>query len=147
MHIRLLILCSLVAVHACGAQERRERAGEVTREVRAEPAIALGLRSADAAVRAAAQAVAAGTPWIATLRVAPALAEPARRTPEARLVAARAAAGWEGWSEVERQLAGQPWLGELAAGEGHVLLARAALARGADSAALPHAEAAARAPV
>ena len=145
MHQRLFLILCVGALPACDAQQPRETNGEVTRERRAEPAIVLGLRSTDADVRAAARAVAEGTPWLGTMRIAAALADPVRRTPEARLVAARAAAGWEGWTEVERQLAGEPWIGELAGGEAHALLARSAMAREADTLALRHAESAVRA--
>jgi len=141
MHSRLLTILLFASATACDGQSG-ELSGEVTRTARAEPAVALGLHSSDSAVRRAAEAVAAGSPWIGTTRIAPALADEARRTPEARLVAARAAAGWEGWSEVERQIGGQPWLDTLAAGEGRVLLARAALAGGKPGDAARHAAAA-----
>jgi soluble lytic murein transglycosylase len=61
------------------------------------------------------------------------LRDPARRTPAALLLGARAAAGWEGWSEVDRLLRGQPWLATEFAGAGYELLARSALERGTDT--------------
>lgn len=42
-----------------------------------------------------------GHPWRATRLVAPVLRDSRQRTPAALLVAARAAAGWGGWQEVE----------------------------------------------
>ena len=89
--------------------------------------------------------IAAGRPWRATLLLSPALGdagEPA--SPALRFMAASAAAGWGGWSHVERHLAGAAWLDTLFDGEGHVLLARAALASAwspgtRDSSALAHA--------
>ncbi|HWJ20813.1 MAG TPA: transglycosylase SLT domain-containing protein, partial [Gemmatimonadaceae bacterium] len=61
------------------------------------------------------------------------LADSTRRTPEATYLAAAAAAGWEGWSEVERLLAGASWADSLFGGEPRVLLVRAALAQHRDS--------------
>jgi soluble lytic murein transglycosylase len=72
----------------------------------------------------------------------PVLRDPARRTPEAVLLAATAASRWGGWSEVDRLLAGEPWIDALFGGEGRVLLARAAVEQGRDSAAVSHARAA-----
>jgi soluble lytic murein transglycosylase len=52
------------------------------------------------------------------------------------MVAARAAAGWDGWPEVDKLLAKEKWLDTQFAGEGRELLARSALERNADTAAL-----------
>lgn len=91
----------------------------------------------DSIPAAASAALRAGEPWRATRIVAPLLDRPGTRTPEVVLLAARAAAGWEGWETVTRLLAGQPWLdGDDAAGR--ALLARALLER-ADAAAAGHA--------
>jgi soluble lytic murein transglycosylase len=51
-----------------------------------------------------------------------------------------AAAAWGGWSRVERELSAASWLDSSFDGLGRELLARAALARGADSLARAHAE-------
>ena len=51
-----------------------------------------------------------------------------------------AAANWGGWDRVDRELAAVPWIDSMFAGRGRELLARAALARGADSLAQVHAE-------
>jgi len=89
--------------------------------------------AADTTLAAAQRALQAGHPWRATRLLAPVLRDPARRTPAAVLLAARAAAGWEGWSEVDRLLRGQPWLATEFAGAGYELLARSALEHGADT--------------
>lgn len=89
----------------------------------------------------AAAALAEGRPWRATLLLEPIVRDSATRTPAAVLLAARAAAGWEGWRRVERLLGGEPaWLDSLDGGLGRELLARAALDRRADSTAIGHAE-------
>ncbi len=92
-------------------------------------------RSTDPAVREARAAIAGGRPFLATQLLAPALDDTARRTPEVELLAAQAAAAWDGWSEVRRLLSRAGWLDGRFDGEGHELLARAALAEGWDEAA------------
>jgi soluble lytic murein transglycosylase len=89
--------------------------------------------AADTTLAAAERALASGHAWQATRLLAPVLRDPARRTPAALLLAARAAAGWDGWSEVDRLLRGQPWLGTEFDGAGYELLARSALQRGSDT--------------
>ncbi|MEO8334827.1 MAG: lytic transglycosylase domain-containing protein [bacterium] len=79
-----------------------------------------------------------GHAWRATALLASRLTTPATATPELRLTGARAAAGWEGWTEVDRVLRDAPWLDSQFGGEGRELLARSALERGAD--ALPDAQ-------
>ena len=86
------------------------------------PAEPLALR-ADSLVRA-------GRGWRATLLLAPSVKTPASASPAVRLVAARAAAAWQGWAEVDRLLHGAPWLDSDLDGEGRELLARSALERG-----------------
>ena len=103
-------------------------------------------RSTDPAARAAATALAERRPWRATRELAPALADSARRTPEILLLAATAASEWGGWDRVTRLLDGAPWVDTLAGGRGRTLLALAALARNADSAALAHTRVAAQLP-
>ena len=102
-------------------------------------------QAADSAIGAAREAIARGLSWRASLLLGPVLADPARRTPEALILAARAASGWEGWAEVERLIGDAPWLDSAFDGEGRALLARAALARRADSTAAAHAALAVRA--
>lgn len=77
--------------------------------------------------------VRAGRPWKATALLATRLRTPASASPELRLAGARAAAGWEGWSEVDRLLRDAPWLDSQFGGEGRELLARATLERGQDA--------------
>ncbi|HEX8849023.1 MAG TPA: transglycosylase SLT domain-containing protein [Gemmatimonadaceae bacterium] len=99
------------------------------------------VRTSDSTVVAACDALAQGRPWRASRTLVPVLDDPARRTPDAVLLAAAAAAEWTGWKEVDDLLADQPWIDTLQAGRGRVLLARAALEMGADSLARVHAEA------
>lgn len=87
-------------------------------------------------LRDAADALAAGRPWRATELLTPILRDPSRRTPEALLLAARAAAAWHGWSEVERLLQGERWLDSAFDGRARALLARALLEQHDDSSAL-----------
>ncbi len=81
----------------------------------------------DSVVESARRALTAGHPWTATTLLAPVLTDPRRRTPDAILLAARAAAGWGGWSEVDRLLSTETWIDSGADGEGRELLARSAL--------------------
>lgn len=130
-----------LASAACQQGDRRESAGEVVAIVPLRPA---PVTSFDEDVRAAQDELTEGHAWFATRRVTPALLEPVRRTPEAVLVAARAAAAWGGWDEVQKLLADEPWLGSRFSGEGHELLARRALEHSDAAAARAHAEAALR---
>jgi soluble lytic murein transglycosylase len=87
----------------------------------------------------AATALERGRPWEASRLIAAILADSARRTPDALMLAATAASQWGGWPEVTRLLSGEPWVDSAFDGRGRQLLARAALEQGADSAALAHA--------
>ena len=87
----------------------------------------------DTTLGAAEHALNDGHAWRATRLLWPLLQNQTRRTPAAVLLAARAAAGWEGWTEVDRLLRNEPWLGTQFAGAGYELLARAALERGVDT--------------
>lgn len=73
-------------------------------------------------------AIAAGQPWRATQLLTPVLASPATRTPEVVMLAARAAAGWEGWALVRRLLEPAIWIDSQFDRLGRRLLAEAALA-------------------
>ena len=95
--------------------------------------------SADSVIADAATALARGRPWQASRLIAVLLADSARRTPDALMLAATAASRWGGWREVTQLLDGQPWLDTAYEARGRRLLARAALEQGADSAALTHA--------
>jgi soluble lytic murein transglycosylase len=133
----LLLALSLVA---CSSSHEASAAGDVSsvgsREL--ENAIAQSdvLRTAQALIDS-------GHPWRATQALARTHRDGRQRTPAALIVAARAAAGWDGWSEVDKLLARQPWLDSSFDGEGRELLARSALERGVDTAALTQARAAA----
>ena len=116
---------------ACSVGCSDRRPVDLQQSVSAADSVAI--RPADPTLRAAADAINAGHPWQATQLLAPVLADSARRTPEATYLAAAAAAGWEGWSEVERLLAGAPWADSLFGGEPRVLLVRSALALRRDS--------------
>src|SRR5688572_6561145 len=131
----------LASAAACQQGERRESAGDVAATVPMRPT---PVSSFDDDVRAAQSELAEGRGWFATRRVAPALKDSVRRTPEAVLVAARAAAAWAGWDEVQKLLVDEPWLASRFSGEGHELLARSALERNDASGARTHAEAALR---
>src|SRR5260221_10585 len=79
---------------------------------------------ADSIVQRADSLVRAGSRWRLTLALRPFLSRPNPASPEARLVGARAAAAWDGWSEVQRLLLGAPWLDRQLGGEGRELVAR-----------------------
>lgn len=87
----------------------------------------------DALAAQADSLVRAGRPWRATTLLAARLAAPEAASAEMRLAGARAAAGWDGWTEVDRVLRGAPWLDTQFGGEGRELLARSALERGVDA--------------
>ena len=93
-------------------------------------AAAAAERSPDHAVSEAAAALAVGQAWRATRLVAPALADSARRTPEALYLAATAAGEWGGWREARDLLDGREWLDTLYQAGGRALLARASLELG-----------------
>ncbi|HEY7235167.1 MAG TPA: tetratricopeptide repeat protein, partial [Gemmatimonadaceae bacterium] len=128
-HLRSLGIVGLAliinaAFAACRHSSAEDASGEVS----------LSRETAkDTTLAAAERALQAGHAWRATRLLAPVLRNSARRTPAAELLAARAAAGWQGWSEVDRLLRGQPWLGTQFGGAGYELLARSALERGTDT--------------
>jgi soluble lytic murein transglycosylase len=133
---------AMTLVIACGSDSRRNSAnGDVTRGGREWPDLAAAIARSEELKRAS-TALENGHPWRATVALAPVLRDATRRTPAAVLLAARAAAGWDGWAEVDRLLANAAWIDASFGAEGRELLARAALARTADSVALAHATAA-----
>ena len=83
--------------------------------------------AAQSPLDSAATALARGQGWRATQLLAPLLNASATRTPDVVILAARAAASWEGWATVRKLLEGQPWLDERFDGLGHRLLAEADL--------------------
>ncbi|MEO5800100.1 MAG: transglycosylase SLT domain-containing protein [Gemmatimonadales bacterium] len=81
-----------------------------------------------------------GQPWRATQLLAPILSSTDGRTPEAVILGARAAAGWEGWSVVRRLLEPAPWIDNQFDRLGRRLLAEAALAEQRNAQALGYAQ-------
>jgi peptidoglycan lytic transglycosylase len=98
--------------------------------------------STDPAYEEAARALSEHRPWRARQTLAPALADPARRTPEVVLLAADVAVASDRWMEVSLLLSGEEWIDTLFDARARLLLARAALTRGAATTALRHARAA-----
>ena len=135
LRVWLLTLCAV----ACDRPKAADASSEIvaTRDASLPAEIA-----ADSTLVLADQAIRAGHPWRATVLLAPVLRNPARRTPAAVLLAARAAAGWGGWEEVARLLAGESWLDQRYNGEARELLARSALERHDDTVAVANAAAA-----
>lgn len=89
-----------------------------------EPAHALQRTTLVVAAARAESLLESGRPWAAWQEIEPFLASE-HLTPGTALVAARAAAGWGGWSHVRTLLAGAPWLDVTGSGDGWLLLARA----------------------
>ena len=117
----------VAAALACQQGERREAAGDVGTPLPLRP---VPVESADPDVRAAQAELFDGRAVRATRLVMPAIRSPERRTPEALLVASRAAAEWGGWRLVDAMLRHEPWIGTRFGGEALELLARSALERG-----------------
>jgi soluble lytic murein transglycosylase len=134
MKLCLVPLLALLTVASCSSRESTADGQVAQANDELERAIA-----ADPALRDAVTAIDAGHPWKATVALAPKLSQ---KKPATLLIAARAAAAWGGWTEVEKLLAGQAWIDSSFNGEAHALLARAALDRGANDEAIRHAEAA-----
>ena len=108
------------------------------------PGVLVAKAPADSTLDAARIALSRGLAWRASLLLAPVLADSGRRTPEAVFLAARAASGWNGWAQVHSLLAAETWTDTAFGGAGRALLARAALERRSDTAAIRHAEVAVR---
>lgn len=125
LFIAALICCTATACAQDPHSGPRVAAAEVSRGESARIAGDSLVMRADSLVRA-------GRYWRATRMIARRLARPDSAPPAARLVGARAAAGWQGWSEVDRILSGAPWLDSLFGGEGRELLVRSGLARDRD---------------
>ena len=130
MPFRSLIILAFIlsAATACaqGSDSGRVAAVDVMRSDSARIAGDSLVMRADSLVRA-------GRHWRATRLLATRLAKPDSAPPGARLVGARAASGWQGWSEVDRLLRGAPWLDSLYGGEGRELLVRSGLSRDQDA--------------
>ncbi len=102
--------------------------------------------SVDSLIADAGAELARGRSWKASRMMALVVEDSSLRTPAAVLLAAQAASQWGGWPEVTRLLRREPWLDTMFRGRGRMLLARAALEQGLDSAALASALAANRIP-
>ena len=132
---------SLAFLAACNSSHEASAAGDVSRTTGGELARAVA-QVPD--LEAAQAAIDAGHPWRATQLVAPLLRNPSTRSPAALLVAARSAAGWEGWSDVDGLLAKEAWIDSRFDGDARELLAQSAFGRGDDASALANARAASR---
>ncbi len=125
-----LLVISLAACSdaASGEHVARSSAGEV----QLSPAEGVPVQG-DAMAMRADSLLRVGHAWRATELLAPRLVTPASAPAEVRLVGARAAMMWEGFTEVKRILDGADWLDSRFGGEGRELLARAALEQGSDA--------------
>ncbi len=134
--MKSILIAGAVLLGACSAGREASASGEVADPPDRE--LAQALERSDV-LSAAQTAIDRGHPWQATRTIAPVLRDPQKRTPAAVLIAARAAAGWDGWPEVEKLLASEAWIDTQFEGEGRELLARAALEKNADTAAVTQA--------
>ncbi len=128
-----LLATAFCSIISCGDGSAARPAQQSGGDVDISPGAATERLQSDPLVQRADSLVRAGRHWRATALLAPRLSAPATALPELRLAGARAAAGWEGWSEVERLLRGAPWLDRQYGGEGRELLVRSALERGTDA--------------
>jgi soluble lytic murein transglycosylase len=131
--MRRLLLAFLVCAWGCSQPAAREMS---------QGALELPAAGDSVLVNAAA-ALQNGQPWRAAQILEPVLRDSTQRTPERVLLAARAAAAWGGWTQVDRLLRREPWLDSQFDGLGRELLARAATARREDTLVLAHARLAA----
>jgi soluble lytic murein transglycosylase len=141
--MKRFLLCLTLSLFACNSSHESSSGGDVASITFGQDPAASAIAQNERLKQAQA-AIDQGHPWRATQLVSPVLRNSRERTPAALLVAARAAAGWGGWQEVEKLIAKEPWLDTQFEGEGRELLTRAALERGGDTAARPHAVAALR---
>lgn len=117
-----VLIAMLLTIVATGVLLRREG-------VRPGPEVAIELPEADSVEvvgvpAEAASLMEAGRYWRAARLMEKHLAAVRTPSPDAILVAARAEAGWGGWSAVRSYLEGRPWLDDLWGGEGWFWLAR-----------------------
>ena len=126
----ITIVALLWTVAACAQSESRAADGGPETDLAQATTVRL---AGDPLAARADSLIRAGRPWRATALLAPSLRTPASAAPELRLAGARAASGWDGWTEVDRILRDATWLDTSFGGEGRELLARSALARGQDA--------------
>src|ERR1043166_2351054 len=136
-----LLFLVLLLAGACSRDHQASAAGDLSLGTNRDLENAIAQNDA---LKAAQAAIDSGHPWRATQMLAPELKNPAKRTPATLIVAARAAAGWDGWPEVDKLLAKESWVDAQFDGEGRELLARSALERGVDTLALSNSAAALR---
>jgi soluble lytic murein transglycosylase len=141
--MRCVVLFFVALLAGCDSSHEASAAGEVKSAFPANAGLAHAMAGNDE-LTAAQAAIDAGHPWRATQTLAPLLRDASKRSPAVLVVAARAAAGWGGWAEIDKLLAGQVWVDTMFDGEARELLARAALERGIDTLAATNAAAAVR---
>jgi soluble lytic murein transglycosylase len=132
------LLSSLILSAACVERADSRNANSATGDVDLSRRQSAVSAHDDPLVERADSLLRTGHAWRATALLAPRLTTPASAAPDVRLTGARAAAGWDGWTEVERLLRDAPWLDSQFGGEGRELLTRSALERATD--ALPDAQ-------
>lgn len=137
--IFLGLTVAVVAVASCSRQHEANAAGDV--QSLGSRALARVIEQSEP-LKAAQAAIDQGHPWRGTQIVAPVIRDASKRTPAALIVAARAAAGWNGWAEVDKLLGAESWVDTAYDGEARELLTQSALERGVDTLALAHARAA-----
>src|SRR5688500_7985619 len=98
--MRRLLFCLFVSSASCSQPAARE----MSEGALEAPA------TGDTILVNAAAALQNGQPWRAAQILEPVLRDSTQRTPERVLLAARAAAEWGGWSQVNRLLGTAPWL-------------------------------------
>ena len=133
-----LLVFVLLLVASCGDETNSRRLETSDGDVDLTRTRAITMLQGDPLAQRADSLLRAGRAWRATALLASRLTTPATASPELRLAGGRAAAGWDGWSEVDRLLRDAPWLDSQFGGEGRELLTRSALERGVD--ALPDAQ-------
>ena len=111
--MRRLLFCLFVSAVSCSQPAAREMSEG------ALDAPAVG----DSILISATEALQNGQPWRAAQILEPVLRDSTQRTPERVLLAARAAAEWGGWSQVDRLLTREPWLDSRFDGLGRVVAA------------------------
>jgi soluble lytic murein transglycosylase len=117
---------------AWGRRDLRESVPQVTQlqsRIAADPFRGLTHAGMLLAARQASANLEAGRPWAAWNELREYVEDEDGAPPAIALLAARAAAGWDGWSHVRRLLEGRDWPAEEDGGAGLFLLARAEEAR------------------
>jgi soluble lytic murein transglycosylase len=131
-----LLFCLPLALIACSGPRDATADGEVVPSAANASSELAGATAQSDELRAASAAIDSGHPWRGTQLHSPVLRDQAKRSPAALLLAARAAAGWGGWSEVDKLIGRETWLDSQFEGDGRELLTRSALERDADTTAV-----------